>query len=96
MMGADGVRKKIEDGISHRKVGYREIFSRFSGKYLSIVPTDPQERQKFYRKLISDVLSVNMKDTDKLPQIISKCMVEDRSGNMGGLRRAESLLILNS
>ncbi|WP_315500529.1 ATP-binding protein, partial [Capnocytophaga gingivalis] len=29
MMGADGLRAKIESGIAHKKVGYAEIFDRF-------------------------------------------------------------------
>lgn len=51
MIGADGLQAKIERGISNRKVGYREIFSRFSGKFSSIVPADRQERNVFYKKL---------------------------------------------
>lgn len=95
LMGADGVKKKIEHGISHRKVGYREIFSRFSGKYLNIVPTDKAQKEAFYRQLITDVLSVNVEKKGMIPKIVKQCLVADSEGNMGGLRRAESLLILN-
>lgn len=94
LMGADGVRKKIDDGMKNRKVGYREIFSRFSGKYLSIVPNDRQDRLSFYKQLITDVLSVNVQDKSVLPQIVKKCLISDQDGNLGGLRRAESLLIM--
>jgi hypothetical protein len=48
----------------------------------------------FYKKLISDVLSVNMKDKSQLNDIVKKCLVND-SGRISGLRRAETLVLLN-
>jgi hypothetical protein len=96
LIGADGARAKMERGIGVKKVGYRELFSRFSGKFSNIVPTDKHERQGFYKKLINDVLSVNVEDQTIIPNLIRKCLVSDNSGHIGGLRRAESLLILNS
>lgn len=95
MMGADGLRSKIDRGISNKKVGYAEIFSRYSERYTTIVPAGRPEKVQFYRKLITDVLSVNMTDNAMLPQIVNKCLTHDGT-NTGGLRRAESLLILNN
>lgn len=95
MMGADGLRVKIERGIQNKKVGFRELFSRYSERFTSIVPTDRNEKIAFYKKLITDVLSVNMSNKTKLNEIVRRCLVNDDSGNIGGLRRAESLLILN-
>ena len=95
LMGADGLRNKIERGIQNKKVGYREIFSRFSERYSQIVPTDRKEKQAFYKQLITDVLTVNMTNKTKLNEIVRRCLTDDQSGNIGGLRRAESLLILN-
>ena len=66
MMGADGLRNKIERGIAHKQVGYKEIFSRYSERYTSVVPSGTTDRMSFYRKLITDVLSVNMTDTTNL------------------------------
>jgi hypothetical protein len=95
LIGADGLRAKIERGINGRKVGYRELFSRYSERYTSVVPTGNHDRLQFYRKLITDVLEVNMQDKSLLPMILKKCLTTDGSGYVGGLRRAESLLILN-
>ncbi len=93
MMGADGLRTKIQRGINSKKVGYAELISRFSERYSSIVPTDRHEKLAFYKKLIGDVLSVNMEDKSQIPAIIKKCLIG--GDNVGGLRRAESLIILN-
>lgn len=95
LLGAEGLRAKIERGISHKKVGYREIFSRFSEKYSAAVPTERHQRVQFYTKLITDVLSANSPDKSVVNMIVKKCLVQV-DGNIGGLRRAESLLILNS
>jgi hypothetical protein len=95
MMGAEGLKAKIERGISHKKVGFREIFSRFSDKFSWSVPLERQERLAFYKKLITDVLTVNTENKELIPTIVKKCLIQ-QDGNIGGLRRAESLLILNS
>jgi len=95
LMGADGLRAKIERGINNHKVGFAEIFSRYSERFTSIVPREKIERNKFYRKLITDVLTVNDCPEDKMKEIVQRCMAND-SSFIGGLRRAESLLILNS
>lgn len=95
MIGADGLRAKMERGISSQKVGYREMFSRFSSKYMSVVPSERSEKQQFYKKIISDVLSANMADKSKLNELVRKCMASDANGQMGGLRRAHTILTLN-
>ena len=75
-------------------MGYREIFSRYSENYTSPVPIGQHDKICFYRKLIEDVLSVNMTDSSAMGAIVTKCLVKDEQGNIGGLRRAESLLLL--
>jgi hypothetical protein len=95
MMGAEGFRAKIERGINNKKVGFREIFSRFSEKFSFAVPSERQSRLDFYKKLITDVLLANTENRELIPQIVRKCIIQ-QDGNIGGLRRAESLLILNS
>jgi len=95
MMGADGLRTKIDSGINSMRVGFREIFSRFSEKYANVVPVGKAERIDFYKKLITDVLLVNAPDKKAVPTIVKKCLIQ-QDGNIGGLRRAESLLILEN
>jgi len=47
MMGADGLRAKIDRNLNFKKVGYAEIFSRFGGKYQSITPDGKEARENF-------------------------------------------------
>lgn len=96
MMGANGFRRKIQKGLERDKEGYAEIFSRYSESFTVTVPQGRDDKINFYRKLITDVLSVNMKDQSQLQTIVKRCLTSDSNGRIGGLRRAESLLILNS
>jgi AAA domain len=96
MIGDDSLQTLINKCISSGKAGFRALFSRFSSNYNSVSPIDINQKQQFYHKLLSDVLSINMTDKTLLPQIIAKCMKKGASGQIGGLRRAESILILSS
>lgn len=94
MMGSDGLRTKMERGIRNGKAGFREMFSRYNGKYMSIVPTERNERQLFYDRLITDVLTVNISDPAHIPGIVRKCISSDAAGEIGGLRRAETTILM--
>jgi hypothetical protein len=96
MMGAEGLKSKILSGINHKINSYKEIFSRYSDHFSFSVPKEKSDRIAFYRKLITDVLSVNMTDKTQLNVIVNKCLQADSmDGESTGLRRAESLLILS-
>jgi hypothetical protein len=92
MMGADGLKKCFENGIRNQKVGYREIFSRFGSKCMSIVPRERTQRQLFYRDLLQDVLNLNVTDKPLIPTLVKQCLATDAEGHIGGLRRASTLL----
>ena len=95
LLGADGLRTKITNGIRSKRGSYREMFSRLSDKYSFAVPQKKEPRIGFYKKLITDVISVNITDKSKIPTIVNKCLsTELVEGEATGLRRAESLLIL--
>lgn len=96
MMGANGLRKKISDGISRESVGFEEIFSRFSDTYAHVVPTDKDEKYEFYRRLLTAVLSVNLKDKTNLQKLVNQCLNVSTGNEITGLRRAEKMLLLNT
>jgi len=88
MMGADGLRDKINRGIRNHKVGYAEIFSRFSDDYVSFVPTNPDDKKEFMINLIGSVASVNTSNDEKRTNLlIRKCLNKDAS-----LRYLETLI----
>lgn len=95
MVGANALRNRIARGVAQDRDYFAELFSRFSEKYGTIVPTEKGEKRAFYERLIRDVLSANVSDADKLPQLVRQALV-DVGGGYSGLRRAESLLILHN
>ena len=95
LMGADGLEAKINSGIDRKKVGFREILSRFNNHYLHIVPLVKADKNSFYRQLITDVLSVNCNNKSIIPKLVKQCMGNEEDGKIGGLRRAKALLQLN-
>lgn len=95
MMGADGLRTKIETGIKYGRPGSRELFSRYSGSFLSIVPTGRDDRRAFYTELLTDVLTHNVKDVSTIPGIVNRCLTRDAAGEIAGLRRAATIVALN-
>lgn len=59
MMGADGLRAKIERSIDCCKVGYTELFSRFGDAYRKVTPQDGEERKSFLLKQAVEVAKLN-------------------------------------
>lgn len=93
MMGANALRNKIQTGVSKDRDYFAELFSRFSDKFDSIVPTERNSKRAFYKKLLTDVISANVKDKSLINELVNRSMIE-QDGMITGLRRAESLIIL--
>ncbi len=59
MMGADGLKAKIERNLNMKTVGYTEIFSRYGNRYQKIVPFGKQESEDFQKKQIATIAMAN-------------------------------------
>ena len=79
MMGADGLRAKIDRNVEGMKVGYTEMLSRFGDTYSRVTPEDEKERQKFLKAQASIVAKVNAPEGTNIMQIVN--------ASEGGLRR---------
>lgn len=79
MMGADGLKEKINRSIDCKKVGYTEMLSRYGGRLSKVTPDDGKEREKFLMKQASIVAKVNAPADADIPTIVRK--------TQGGLRR---------
>lgn len=79
MMGADGLKAKIDRNVEGMKVGYAEMLSRFGDTYSRVTPEDEKERRKFLKAQASIVAKVNAPEGANVMQIVN--------GSGGGLRR---------
>ncbi|PWN62280.1 ATP-binding protein [Chryseobacterium oncorhynchi] len=78
MMGADGLRAKIERGISTNKVGYAEIFRRFSEEFIKLTPTGVADRRAFRYELLTQVANANYSGDD-VGRLVKQCLDKDKS-----------------
>lgn len=79
MMGADGLKQKIERAIEGKKVGYTEMLSRYGDTYSRVTPEDGKEREKFLKAQAMIVAKLNAPKGTDLRSLVNL------SG--GGLRR---------
>lgn len=81
MMGADGLKKKLNSNIDKKKVGYTEIFSRYGAKYQRATPAGNHELQDFKKTLVAQISKANKSQ-------LSSSMMYSRTG--GSLRRIKT------
>ena len=79
MMGADGLKEKINRAIEGKKVGYTEMLSRYGDTYSRVTPDDARERDKFLRAQAAIVAKVNAPEGADIARIVH--------ATGGGLRR---------
>ncbi len=79
MMGADGLKEKINRSIECKKVGYTEMLSRYGDRYSKVTPDDGKERTKFLIEQARIVARLNA------PEGMDAGEIARKSG--GGLRR---------
>lgn len=79
MMGADGLKEKINRSIECKKVGYTEMLSRYGDRYSKVTPDDSKERTKFLVEQARIVAALNA------PEGVDAGEIARKTG--GGLRR---------
>ena len=79
MMGADGLKEKINRSVECKKVGYTEMLSRYGDRYSRVTPDDGKERQRFLLAQAQMVAKMNV------PEGTDPAVIARQSG--GGLRR---------
>ncbi len=79
MMGADGLKEKINRSIECKKVGYTEMLSRYGDRYSKVTPDDSKERTKFLVEQARIVAKLNA------PEGVDAKEIARKTG--GGLRR---------
>ncbi|MHC1780038.1 MAG: AAA family ATPase [Bacteroidales bacterium] len=73
MMGADGLKAKIESNLGRKRVGYAEIFSRFGSRYQKISPDGKEALQEFTNTQIVMIAKANATESDlDIKKLIAK------------------------
>ena len=74
MMGADGLKAKMEKGINNKKVGFAEIFSRFSDEYIRLTPSGIDDKKAFRHELLTQVATANHTGDAPVGKLVKQCM----------------------
>lgn len=70
MMGADGLRAKVDRNINNNKIGYTEIFRRFGERFQQVTPVGKEDLEQFKRQQIAMVAKAN--NMDNIQQLYAK------------------------
>ena len=79
MMGADGLKAKIDRNVESKKVGYTEMLSRYGDRFCKVTPDDGKERLAFLIEQARVVAEANA------PQGVDAGALARKTG--GALRR---------
>lgn len=72
MMGADGLKAKIDRSVESQKVGYAEMLSRYGDRFCKVTPDDGKERQAFLLEQARIVAEANAPKGADVKQIVLK------------------------
>ena len=72
MMGADGLKARMERSVEAKMVGYTELLSRFGDRYSKVTPDDGKERQAFLMDQARVVAEANAPEGADVRQIVLK------------------------
>lgn len=91
MMGADGLKAKIEKGINSKKVGFAEIFSRFSDEYIKLTPISIDKKKAFRQELLHQVAKANHTGTIPVENLVKQCLDKNTT-----LRHLDTLIKISA
>lgn len=77
MMGADGLKAKMEHRINGKVVGYSEIFSRFNKRYNTALEDDKEKRERDLTITAAMIIKANAPAGTNIRLIINKSMGKD-------------------
>lgn len=71
MMGADGLKAKINRSIECQKVGYTEMLSRYSEKYNKVTPDGAADRETFLKAQAAMVAKLNAPEGTEIMRMVN-------------------------
>ena len=72
MMGADGLKEKMNRSIECKKVGYTEMFSCYGDRYSKVTPEDGKEREAFLKAQAAMVAKLNAPEGTEVMKVVNR------------------------
>lgn len=90
LIGADGLKRKIENGIKYRKLGFVEVFSRFGKKFSKILPELMDEKRQVLKQMAKEIAIANgITDESEIKEILSNLF----TAGFGDMRKVKREII---
>jgi hypothetical protein len=77
IIGAESLEEKMKKGISLKKIGYAEIFSRFGKRYGKIVPLGKEDSQDFLIHNAAMIIEGNSPASEDKQKVLRNIMGDD-------------------
>lgn len=88
LMGADGLREKIENGIRYKKLGYVELYSRLGKRFSTCLPIDNiTAKRSTLRNMARAIAEANGLDLDQATAVENKMTSPSGVGDMRKAKR---------
>lgn len=73
LVGARGLKKRIDSAIRNRTNGFEEVFSRFGSRFTTVLPEAAKERKEFLRAEALMIAEANgLTDTERTNRMLSR------------------------
>jgi hypothetical protein len=87
LIGADGMKKKIKNGIANEKLGFIEVFSRYGRNFKKATPDLMDEKKVYYQEQAVQIALVNGLSTEEANQV-AKMLT--KNGQLNDMRWVEN------
>ena len=90
LVGADGLKHKIERGIANKQLGYVEIFSRYGKDFKHVLPKLIQDKQEVLAAMATQIAAANGLTKEEVKEVV---MGMSRIEGFGDLRTAKRKIL---
>lgn len=87
MVGADGLKHRLEGGIKNKKLGYVELFSRYDKEFKKVLPVLANDRHQILKEMASAIALANGIEVDTITNIVNSLSKAQGFGDMRGVKR---------
>lgn len=79
MMGADGLKAKMDRCIDSKRVGYTELFSRYGKRYQRATPQGTKEYKEFSIECATKIIKANAPEGTNVQEVLGKLLKRDEN-----------------
>ncbi len=87
MVGADGLKHRLERGIRNKKLGYVELFSRYGKEFKKVLPALANDRHQVLKEMASDIALANGIEANAIANVMSGLSKAQGFGDIRGVKR---------